>query len=92
MADHSGWAVQENATHLLAVLQGQAADILHSVPSGVTCEDVVGAPKSCYGDHHMVAACQSQLKVRTQLSASRHKNLQQLEQTVGSLGPCGVTQ
>lgn len=43
MADHSGWVVQGNGTHLLAVLQGQASDILDSVPVKVTFEDVIGA-------------------------------------------------
>jgi hypothetical protein len=38
-------------------------------------EDIIRAPKSCYGDHHVVAACPSQLKVRTQLLSRCHKKL-----------------
>jgi hypothetical protein len=73
-ADHR-WTSSEKAAHLLAVLQGQAADVLHSVPPGVTYEDIVGAPKDRYGDHQLTAAYRVQLKARTHLIG---KSLQEL--------------
>jgi hypothetical protein len=70
VTDHSSWAAQEKATHLLAILLGHAADILHSVPAEATYEDTVGVLKGHYGDHQLAAAYQLQFKARTQLSSS----------------------
>jgi hypothetical protein len=42
MAYHNNWTYHKKATHLLAVLQGLAANILHSVPAEVTYEDIIG--------------------------------------------------
>lgn len=39
VVDHSGWEAMEKAIHLLAILQGQAANILHSGRAEATCED-----------------------------------------------------
>jgi hypothetical protein len=46
--DHNGLGARRKAMHLLAIMQGQAADILHSVPAGGTYEDIVGTLKSRY--------------------------------------------
>jgi hypothetical protein len=35
VAGHQNWASRENATYLLAVLQGQAVNVLQSVPAEV---------------------------------------------------------
>jgi hypothetical protein len=48
--------------HLLAILQGKAVDILHSVPARVTYKDIIGALKGHNGDYQLAAAYQSQLK------------------------------
>jgi hypothetical protein len=41
MAGHNNWRAREKATHLLAVLQVQAADVVHSVPEEATYEDII---------------------------------------------------
>jgi hypothetical protein len=50
------------------VLQGKAADILHTVPAEATYEDIVGALRDRFGDHQLAAAYRSQLKARAQAS------------------------
>jgi hypothetical protein len=59
----------ESATHLLAVLQGQAAKILHSVPARAAYEDIVRAVDSHYGDHQLAVAYWSQLIAKIQLNS-----------------------
>jgi hypothetical protein len=67
-AVHKKWISKEKAAHLLAVLlQGQAANVVHSVPPGATNEDIVGALIGRYGDHKLAAAYRAQMKARTQL-------------------------
>jgi hypothetical protein len=46
----------EKAMHLIAVLQGQAADILHIVPEGAVYKDIVEVFSNHYGDHQLVDA------------------------------------
>jgi hypothetical protein len=70
MADHTGWETHK-VTHLLTILQGQVADILHSVSARVTYKDITEALKGRYGDYQLVATYWSQLKVE-----SHYKNLQ----------------
>jgi hypothetical protein len=41
VASRNDWTSSEKVTHLLAVLQGQATDILHIVPDGASYEDIV---------------------------------------------------
>jgi hypothetical protein len=53
VADHITWTSSENTVHLLAVLQGQAAEVPDSVPGGAICKDIVGAMKGCYRDHQL---------------------------------------
>jgi hypothetical protein len=48
VANHNGLAAQKKATHLLAILQGQAADIIHNVQVAVTYEVVVRGLKDWY--------------------------------------------
>jgi hypothetical protein len=48
---HNNCALWEKATHLLAILQGQAANVLYSIPAEVMCKEIIKVPKSCYGDH-----------------------------------------
>jgi hypothetical protein len=61
-AAHNDWTPREKAAHL----QGQAADVLHSVPAGAPYEDIVGALQDRFGDHQLTAAYRSQLKTRVQ--------------------------
>jgi gas vesicle protein len=63
---HNDWTPGEKAAHLLSVLQGQAADVLHSVPAGAPYEDIVGALQDQFGDHQLPTAYRSQLKTRVQ--------------------------
>jgi hypothetical protein len=35
------WTARDKAMHLLAILQGQVGDILHSVPAGAAYEDII---------------------------------------------------
>jgi hypothetical protein len=67
-ATHNNWQPGEKAAHLLSGLQGQAADILHSLPTEATYEDIVGALRDRFGDHQLAAAYRSQLKTRVQAS------------------------
>jgi hypothetical protein len=65
-AIHNDWTPREKAAHLLSVLQGQAADVLHSVPAEAPYEDIVGALRDRFGDHQLAAAYRSHLKARVQ--------------------------
>jgi hypothetical protein len=62
------WKVNGSAVHLHIILQGQVADVRHSVPSGVTYQIIVATSKVCYGDSQLAAAYGSQFKSRTHLS------------------------
>jgi hypothetical protein len=67
-AIHNDWTQREKSAHLLSILQGQAADVLHSVPAEASYEDIVGALQDRFGDHQLAAAYRSQLKARVQKS------------------------
>jgi len=58
----------EKATHLLSVLQGKVADILHTLPTEATYEDIVRALWDRFVDHQLVVAYWSQPKARVQAS------------------------
>jgi len=58
----------EKAAHLLSVLHGEAADILHTMPAEATYEDIVQSLWDHFGDHNLAAAYRSQLKARVQAS------------------------
>jgi hypothetical protein len=47
----NSWTNQEKARHLLALLQGQAVYILHSVPSGPRYKDMAEVLEGHYGDN-----------------------------------------
>jgi uncharacterized protein YhaN len=65
-AIHNDWTPREKAAHLLSVLQGQAADVLHSVLAEASYEDIVGTLQDRFGDHPLAAAYRSHLKARVQ--------------------------
>ena len=65
-AVQNNWTQSERAAHLLGVLHGKAADILHTVPAEATYEAIVGALRDRFGDHQLTAVYRSQLKARTQ--------------------------
>lgn len=67
---------------MLAALQVQEADILHSVRDGAAFEDIVGALKGRYGDHKLTAAYKVQLKARIQLNS---ESLQEFSAAVEQL-------
>ena len=58
----------EKAVHLLSVLYGKAADILHTVPAEATYEDIVESLRDRFWDHQLAAAYRSQLKAMVQAS------------------------
>jgi hypothetical protein len=62
------WTLNQKAAHLLSVLQGKAADILHTVPAEAMFEDIVRALRDRFGDHQLAAANWSQLTARAQAS------------------------
>ena len=39
----NNWTQNEKSTHLFSVLQGEVADVLHTVPAEATYEDIFGA-------------------------------------------------
>jgi hypothetical protein len=64
----NNWQPREKAAHLLSVLQGQAAEIVRTVPEEATYEEISGALKGRFGDHQLAAAFRSQFKARVQTS------------------------
>jgi hypothetical protein len=58
-AIHNDWTPREKAAYLLGVLQGQTADILHSVPAKASYEDIVGALQDRFGDYQLAAVYRS---------------------------------
>jgi hypothetical protein len=81
-AIHNDWNPREKAAHILSVLQGQAADVLHSVPAGASYEDIVWALQDRFGDHKLAAAYRSRLKARVQTGG---KKLQEFAAAVEQL-------
>jgi hypothetical protein len=65
-ATHKDWKPRKKVAHLLSILQGRAADVLHSVTSEASYEDIVGALQDRFGDHQLTAAYRSQLKAWVQ--------------------------
>ena len=56
----------ERGAHLVSVLHGKAADILHTVPAEATYEAIVGTLLDRFGYQQLAAAYRSQVKARTQ--------------------------
>jgi hypothetical protein len=81
-AAHNDWTPGEKAAHLLSVLQGQAADVLHSVPSEASYEDIAGALRDRFGDHQLAAVYRSHLMARVQTGG---KTLQEFAGAVKQL-------
>jgi hypothetical protein len=81
MDNHNDWTSHKKAMHLLATLQGQAADILQSILAGAAYKDIIGALEGHYREHQLVAAYWSQLRARIQFnSKSLQKFAAALEQ------------
>jgi hypothetical protein len=70
-AVQNNWTSNEKAAHLVSVLQGKAADILHTVLADEKYEDNFGAVQDRFGDHQLAAAYRSQLKVRVPSTVRR---------------------
>jgi hypothetical protein len=49
MVGHNNWMPCEKSMHLLAILQGQAASVLHCVPIEATYREISGAMKVAIG-------------------------------------------
>jgi hypothetical protein len=64
----NNWQPNEKAPHHLSVLQGQAADIVRTVPAKATYEGITGALSYRFGDHQLAAAYRSQFKAMVQTS------------------------
>ncbi|XP_069679573.1 adventurous-gliding motility protein Z-like [Periplaneta americana] len=82
IAEHNGWTPAEKTTQLLAALQGQASEILHSVPEDGTAAEIMAALEGRYGDHQLAAAFRTQLKTRVQQSG---ESLQEFAMAVEQL-------
>lgn len=61
------WAPLLKSTHLLAVLQKQAVDVIHGVPTKATYVRIFEAFENRYGDHQQTAEYHSQLKAEIHL-------------------------
>jgi len=59
------------------VLQGQAADILHTVLAKATCEDTVVEFRDRFGKHQLAASYRLQLNARIHKSGGRYRILPQ---------------
>jgi len=66
----------EKCTDPFSVLQGQAADILHTVLAKATCEDIV-AFRDCVGKQQLAASYRSQLNASVHKSGGRYRILPQ---------------
>jgi hypothetical protein len=72
----------EKAAQLLSVIQGKAADFLHTVPAEAKYEDIVEALQDRFGDHQLAAAYRLQRTARVQVSS---KTLQEFAAAVEQL-------
>jgi hypothetical protein len=77
----------EKAAHILAVLRGQAVDVLHSVITEARYEDVIGEPEGCYGGDQLAAVYHSQLKAQAWLIS---KSVQVFATTIELLAHCAL--
>ncbi|KAJ4449439.1 hypothetical protein ANN_00838 [Periplaneta americana] len=82
IAEHNGWTLAEKTTRLLAALQGQASEILHSVPEDGAATEIMAALEGRYGDHQLAAAFRTQLNTRVQQSG---ESLQEFAMAVEQL-------
>jgi hypothetical protein len=57
---HNIWRGWEKATHLLAILQGQAVDVLRSVPTEASSKGIIEA-LGWNADHQLAVAYHAQL-------------------------------
>jgi len=73
----NNWTQNEKSTHLFSVLQGQAADILHTVLANATCEDIVVAFRDSFGKQQLAASYRSQLNDSVHKSGGRYRILPQ---------------
>ena len=69
----SNWTENEKSTHLFSVLQGQAADILHTVLTKGMCEDIVVAFRDSFGKQQLAASYRSQLNASVHKSGGRYR-------------------
>jgi hypothetical protein len=72
----TNWTLKENATHLLVILQGQAFDIVHSVPTQVGYGDITEALEIRYCVCQLFTTYHSQLRAGTQLTGKLLKSFQ----------------
>ena len=73
----NNWKQNEKSTYLFSVLQGQAADILHTVPAKATCEDINVAFRDRFGKNQLAASYRSRLNARVHTSCGRYRILPQ---------------
>jgi hypothetical protein len=76
----NNWTPNEKVAHLLSALQGQAADILYTVPSKATYEDIAGALWDCSVEHLLEVAYWLQLKGRVKISGKMLEYAAAMEQ------------
>lgn len=54
---HNNRKYREKATPEVPVLQEQAVDVLHQIPTEARYEDIVEELKGLYGDHQLTDKC-----------------------------------
>jgi hypothetical protein len=89
VAWYNNWESSKKTMHLLATLQGWAAEVLYGVLKKGTYKETTEALESGYRDHHMAAGYGSQMKARTQLI---RKSLLESATTVKQLTNCTPAQ
>jgi hypothetical protein len=82
VVEHNGWTPADKTTYLIAALNEPTANILHSVPTGTTYEEVTEVLKNCYSDHHLAEAFHAQLRRSVQHTGD---SLQEFAATINHL-------
>jgi hypothetical protein len=62
MAEYNCWTTGNKTAYLIATLNKPAAQILHSVSSGMRYPEVTVAFENRYGDHHLITALHVELR------------------------------
>jgi hypothetical protein len=62
VAEHNCWTRLEKSTHFITTFQGQATNVLHGVPKGVTYEETIDAQEDRFGDWHLATSLSQSAK------------------------------
>jgi hypothetical protein len=73
VVERNYWTLRKKATYLIAALNQPAAHVLAGVPNRATCRGATEVLENRYGDYHLEAACNSQLKMIQLVGESRQE-------------------